>query len=117
MTGRDDPRTPLDLAERLADADLLDACVDAARERKVDQPVLAADRHGRLGAHLGQWVEARALAATQNQTFHSGSTSPLRFLRSCQILYHRLADLLHQFLTLRHQQLRLACIDRILERL
>jgi uncharacterized protein YdeI (YjbR/CyaY-like superfamily) len=25
VTGRDDPRTPLDLAERLADADLLDA--------------------------------------------------------------------------------------------
>ena len=25
MTGRDDPRTPLDLAEQLSDADLLDA--------------------------------------------------------------------------------------------
>ena len=48
------------------DDDVVDVRVDAVREREVDDPVLAAERHRRLGALLGQDREAFALAARED---------------------------------------------------
>ena len=48
------------------DDDVVDVGVDAVRQREVDDPVLAAERHGRLGAHLGQDRQALALAAGED---------------------------------------------------
>ena len=46
--------------------DLVVVRVDQVREREVDQPVVAAERHGGLGAVGGQRREALALAAGQH---------------------------------------------------
>ena len=46
--------------------DAPDAGVQAVADRDVDEPVLAADRHGRLGAAVGEGVEALALPAAQD---------------------------------------------------
>ena len=48
------------------DDDVVDVRVDAVREREVDDPVLAAERHGRLGPLLGQDREALALATRED---------------------------------------------------
>ena len=47
--------------------DPLEVGVQAVADRDVDQPVLAAERHRRLRAHVGQREEARAAAAAENQ--------------------------------------------------
>ena len=47
--------------------DPLQPGVQAVADRDVDQPVLAAERHGRLRAHVGQRVEPGAAAAAQDQ--------------------------------------------------
>ncbi len=46
--------------------DAPDAGVQAVADGDVDEPVLAADRHGRLGAAVGEGVEALALPAAQD---------------------------------------------------
>ena len=63
--------------------DVVDVRVDAVRQREVDDPVLAAERHGRLGALLGQDREALALAAGEDhrhRPLHAvdASTRPAR---------------------------------------
>ena len=46
--------------------DAVQPAVDAVGDRDVDQPVLAGQRHGRLGAILGERIQPRALPAAQN---------------------------------------------------
>ena len=61
--------------------DAVQAAVDAVGERDVDQPVLSGDRDRGLGAILGQWIEARPLAAAQHQrhdVLHARSLAGLR---------------------------------------
>ena len=56
------------------DDDVVDVRVDAVREREIDDPVLAAERHGRLGTLLGEDREALALAAREDhrhRPFHA----------------------------------------------
>ena len=48
------------------DDDVVDVRVDAVGQREVDDPVLATERHGRLGPLLGQDREALALAARED---------------------------------------------------
>ena len=48
------------------DEDAPDVRVQAVADRDVDQPVLAADRHGRLRAQLRERKQARSLTAAQN---------------------------------------------------
>ncbi len=48
------------------DDDVVDVGVDAVGQREVDDPVLAAERHGRLGPLLRQDREALTLAARQD---------------------------------------------------
>ena len=50
--------------------DALEAGVQAVADRDVDEPVLAGERHRRLGAHVRERKEARAAAAAQNQGQH-----------------------------------------------
>ena len=50
--------------------DPLQARVQAVADRDVDQPILAADRHRRLRAHVGQREEARAAPTSQDQGEH-----------------------------------------------
>ena len=50
--------------------DALEAGVQAVADRDVDQPVLAADRDRRLGAHVRERKEARAAAAAEDQRQH-----------------------------------------------
>ena len=55
--------------------------VDGVREREVDDPVLAAERDARLGAHLGQHRQPLALAPGQDQgqdRCRHASDSPMR---------------------------------------
>ena len=52
------------------DLDLVDAGVEAVADRDVNQPVFAADRHGRLGPQFGQRVEAVALPSAQDHRHH-----------------------------------------------
>jgi hypothetical protein len=67
------------LKQRLAaelndDVDGMNAGIDEAREHEIHDPVLAPERHRRLGSFFGERVEARALAARedkgQNLEFH-----------------------------------------------
>jgi len=44
--------------------------VQAVADRHVDEPVLAADRDRRLGAQLGERMEARTLAAAEDEGEH-----------------------------------------------
>ena len=46
--------------------DLVDLAVDAVRERDVDQPILAGQRHGRLRAIGRERQQPRAATAAQN---------------------------------------------------
>ena len=48
------------------DDDVVDVGVDAVGQREVDDPVLAAERHGRLGALLGQDRQALAFATRED---------------------------------------------------
>ena len=48
------------------DHDIVDVGVDAVREREVDDPVLTAERNGRLRTLLGEDREAFALAARED---------------------------------------------------
>ena len=50
--------------------DPLEAGVQAVADRDVDQPVLAAERHGRLRSHVGEREEPRAAAAAEDQRQH-----------------------------------------------
>ena len=66
------------------DEDLAQARVDAVREREVDDPVRAAERHRRLGALARQRVEPLARAAgeqdrdhvPEQQDVHGAATAP-----------------------------------------
>ena len=48
----------------------LQAGVQAVADRNVDEAILAADRYGRLGAHVGQRIEPCAAPPSQNQRKH-----------------------------------------------
>ena len=50
--------------------DPLEAGVQAVADRDVDEPVLAAERHRRLRAHVGERKEPRAASAAQDQGQH-----------------------------------------------
>ena len=61
--------------------DLVDLAVDAVRERDVDQPILAGQRHGRLGAVGRQRQQPRAAPAAQNyrhDVFHGSCLQQLQ---------------------------------------
>ena len=62
------------------DQDLPEAGVDAVREGEVDDPVDAAERHGRLGAVAGQGLQPGALPAGQDDGQHilHQTTAPTR---------------------------------------
>ena len=63
------------------DDDVVDVRVDAVRQREVDDPVLAAERHGRLGPLLRQDREALALAAGEDhrhRPLHEADASTAR---------------------------------------
>ena len=47
--------------------DPVHAAVDAVRQRNIDQAVFAGERHGWLGANLGERIEPRAATAAQDQ--------------------------------------------------
>ena len=49
------------------DADFEEAGIDAVRERKVDDAVAAAEVHRRFGALVGEFVEAGAASARQDE--------------------------------------------------
>ena len=49
------------------DADAADAGIDAVGQRKIDDAELAAERHGRLGAPVGEILQPAAAAAGENQ--------------------------------------------------
>ena len=57
-----------DRKELREDVNVVQAAVDAVRDRDVDEPVLAGHGHGRLRARSREWVEPRAAAATQNES-------------------------------------------------
>ena len=62
-----------DRVELRQHVDPVQAAVDAVRERDVDQPILARQGDGRLGAILGQRIQPRAATAAENEsddTFH-----------------------------------------------
>lgn len=54
------------------DEDAPEFRVQTVGNRDVDQPVLPADRHGRLRPHVRQREQARAAPATENQREHVG---------------------------------------------
>jgi hypothetical protein len=61
--------------------DFANAAVEAVRQREVDNPVDAAERHGRLGAIAGEGFKARSFAAGQNHrqdVFHARACSVVR---------------------------------------
>ncbi len=53
------------------DEDVVDVGVDAVRQREVDDPVLATERHGRLGPHGRQDREALALTPGEDHRHRS----------------------------------------------
>ena len=53
------------------DVDPLEPGVQTVAERNVDQPVLAADRHRRLRAMVGEWEEPSAAAAAEHDREHA----------------------------------------------
>ena len=55
------------------DPDVGDAAVSQVREREVDQPVDAGERHRRLRALLGEDVEPAALAACEDERQDAGT--------------------------------------------
>ena len=66
------------------DDDVVDVRVDAVGQREVDDPVLAAERHRRLGPLLGEDREAFALAAREDhrhRPFHALDASTGRWAR------------------------------------
>ena len=63
-------RLALELGE---DVDRVDARVDEVAEDEVDDAVLAAERNGRLGALLGEGIEASALPSGENDAEHAKS--------------------------------------------
>ena len=66
------------------DDDVIDVRVDAVGQREVDDPVLAAERHGRLGPLLGEDREAFALAAREDhrhRPLHAVDASTRRWTR------------------------------------
>ena len=63
--------------------DALEAGVQAVADRDVDQAVLAAERHGRLRAHVRQREEARAAPAAENQGQARHSCRQYLILRVC----------------------------------
>ena len=46
--------------------DLADARIDAIAHRHINQAVCTPDRHRRLGASLGEWVQPGACSSTQD---------------------------------------------------
>ena len=68
------------------DGDPQEAAVDEVREREVDQPVVAAERNGRLGAVGRERPEPLALAARQNRSRRASprSTGRRRLPGACQ---------------------------------
>ena len=52
--------------------------VGEVRQGEVDQPVAAAERHGRLGAVVRQWLQSLALTAGEDDDEHS------RFGHACR---------------------------------
>jgi hypothetical protein len=53
----------VELRERVA---LVDPGIDAVADRNIDQAIIAAQRHSRLGAGEGQGLQARAGAAAKD---------------------------------------------------
>jgi hypothetical protein len=52
------------------DEDSPDVCVKAVADRNVDQPIVAANRDGRLRALRGEREEAQSLASAQDDGEH-----------------------------------------------
>ncbi len=50
------------------DRHAVDPRVDAVADRDINETVLPRDRHGRLGAHLRQWVQAGSFTSSHNHT-------------------------------------------------
>ena len=85
--GRPEPDVVVERARVVLgqDDDVVDVRVDAVRQREVDDPVLAAERDGRLGALLGQDRQALALAAGKDhrhRPLHGHGLPPESALRS-----------------------------------
>jgi len=57
------------------DGDAVQIRIDRIRERKIDNPVLPAERNRRLGALLAQNAQAAAFAAGQDQRQHTHKSS------------------------------------------
>ncbi len=66
--------------------DVVDLGVDAVREREVDDPVLATERHGRLGAFLRQDGQPLAFAACEDDCHRSLHASRLPWHRAWTLL-------------------------------
>ena len=56
--------------------------MEAVADRNVDQPVLAADGHGRLGPVLRERKQARSLSAAEDERKHFmvHRSTPLRYM-------------------------------------
>ena len=59
--------------------DPVHAAIDAIRDRHVDQPILAGQRHRRLGAKFGERIKPRSPTAAEHESedvFHRSIMSP-----------------------------------------
>src|SRR6476646_6551568 len=64
-------------------ANIVDARVDAVREREIDDPILASERHGRLGSLGRQRAERLAIAAGQDERECSKHLCTLTYCSTC----------------------------------
>ena len=74
-----------DRVELREHVDAVQPAVDAVRERNVDQPILAGQRHGRLRAILGQRIEPRAAAAAENNSDNISHDSSCGSMRAIEL--------------------------------
>ena len=66
VVGVADVLVQADGLELREDEDPVDAAVDAVGDRDVDEAIFAGERHGGLGAVVGERLEARAATATED---------------------------------------------------